>query len=245
MKVSCLPFLVLALVGMIAVLDGTGDAAAAAGRGRLLAGGAAAPAMAAAACDSMFCGESFKISLSLVIMCTVIVIFSICMEKFVMEPMKEEEDENMKPIVNTMFSELTLLGFVGLFMFIVEKLDLLSGPSYRIFQDKEMMAELFEDVHMIVFLVMVLFLFNAFCLLRLGKSTVEMWKKANTRCIDEPDLIVAEYAKCLKEGTRIDEARLFRENECHWPAVSAIKQPLRACRWPAVSSIKQPLKACT
>ena len=111
----------------------------------------------------------------------------------------------MEPIVNTMFSELTLLGFVGLGMFIVEKLDLLSGPSYRIFHDKETLAELFEAIHMTLFLVMILFLFNAFCLLQMGKKTSKRWKEANVRAIDEKEEVIKEYAECLRQGKRIPE----------------------------------------
>ena len=129
-----------------------------------------------------------------------------------MDPLKEapEENPNLEPIVNTMFSELTLLGFVGLGMFIVEKLDLLSGPSYRIFHDKETLAELFEAIHMTLFLVMILFLFNAFCLLQMGKKTSKQWKKANVRAIDEKEEVIKEYAEYLRQGKRVPEDLEFQ-----------------------------------
>ena len=161
----------------------------------------------AAECTSDFCGEEFTTSLSIVVMVTFIIGFSVFMEQCVMDPLKEapEENPNLEPIVNTMFSELTLLGFVGLGMFIVEKLDLLSGPSYRIFHDKETLAELFEAIHMTLFLVMILFLFNAFCLLQMGKKTSKRWKHANVRAIDEKEEIIKEYAEYLRSGKRIPE----------------------------------------
>lgn len=157
--------------------------------------------------DSYFSGPDFTTSLSVVVLVTFIIVFSVCMEQFVMDPLKEapEENPNLEPIVNVMFSELTLLGFVGLGMFIVEKLDLLSDPSYRIFHDKETLAELFEAIHMTVFLVMVLFLFNAFCLLQMGKKTSKKWKEANVRAIDEKDEVIKEYAEYLRKGERIPE----------------------------------------
>ena len=129
-----------------------------------------------------------------------------------MDPLKEapEENPNLEPIVNTMFSELTLLGFVGLGMFIVEKLDLLSGPSYRIFHDKETLAELFEAIHMTLFLVMILFLFNAFCLLQMGKKTSKQWKEANVRAIDEKEEVIKEYAEYLRQGKRVPEDLEFQ-----------------------------------
>jgi len=154
---------------------------------------------------------AYKVSSSIVIMATVIVIFSVCMEKFIMEPLKDEEEENLKPIINTMFSELTLLGFVGLFMFIVEKLDLLSAPSYHIFRDKETLAELFEDVHMVVFLVMVLFLLNAFCLLKMGRATQKRWHEANLLCQGEnKQRVISDYADKLRDGKPIPEELDFR-----------------------------------
>ena len=162
-------------------------------------------------CDGDFCGPAFRTSLSIVVMVTFIIVFSVFMENCVMDPLKEapEENPNLEPIVNTMFSELTLLGFVGLGMFIVEKLDLLSGPSYRIFHDKETLAELFEAIHMTLFLVMILFLFNAFCLLQMGKRTSKKWKEANVRSIDEREEVIKEYAECLRQGKRVPEELEF------------------------------------
>lgn len=149
----------------------------------------------------------FKESLAIVIMTTIIVAFSIFMEQYVMDPLKEapKENVNLGPIVNTMFSELTLLGFVGLFMFVVEKLDLLSNPSYRVFHNKETMSVLFEDVHMVLFLVMILFLFNAFCLLTMGGRIASRWKRANVRAMDEREELVEEYASYIRNGSTVPE----------------------------------------
>jgi len=152
-----------------------------------------------------------KVTQSVVLMTTVIVIFSVCMEMFVMDPLKEEEEENLVPIINTMFSELTLLGFVGLFMFIVEKLDLLSAPSYHIFQDKETLGELFEDCHMVVFLVMILFLLNAFMLLKMGRKTMKRWHHANMEVQGEGrQRIIEEYADYLRKGQKVPDELDFK-----------------------------------
>jgi len=154
---------------------------------------------------------AYKVSSSIVLMATVIVIFSVCMEQFVMEPLKEEQDLNLQPIIQTMFSELTLLGFVGLFMFIVEKLDLLSAPSYHIFRDKEMLAEYFEDVHMVVFLVMVLFLLNSFALLKVGRATQKKWHHANVSCQGENrKLLIEEYSELLRTGQKVPKELDFK-----------------------------------
>ena len=56
----------------------------------------------------------------------------------------QDVEENLKPIVNALFSELTLLGFVGLFMFVVTKLQLFHGMSMRLFHEGDALSELFE-----------------------------------------------------------------------------------------------------
>eukprot|EP00939_MAST-03C_sp_MAST-3C-sp1_P003708 g3708.t1 len=129
------------------------------------------------------------------------------MEQFVMDPLKEapQKNPNLGPIVNTMFSELTLLGFVGLFMFIVAKFDLMSKMSYQLFRNEETMEELFEDVHMALFLVMILFLFNSFCLLKMGRKTGQQWKVANKRAMDEKEQVLNEYANLMRRGIRVPD----------------------------------------
>merc|ERR1711959_157963 len=75
-----------------------------------------------------------------------------------------------EPIVTSIFSELTVLGFLAMLCFLIVKFGL-SHVSLMVFGDeagtpeheenKEKLTEMLESIHMIIFLVMVIFIFEA------------------------------------------------------------------------------------
>jgi hypothetical protein len=90
-----------------------------------------------------------------------LVILSILFEKFTdwaKERVMERFEEAM-PVLSCLFKELSILGFLGLCAFGLEKSGALESLSEKYFDgDKEELPERFEDIHMALFLVMVLFL---------------------------------------------------------------------------------------
>ena len=65
------------------------------------------------------------------------------------EVLEETTSENMKPILASIFSELTLLGFIGLTIFLVFKQESIGVLSEHLFGDEEEMKEHSEAVHMV------------------------------------------------------------------------------------------------
>jgi len=110
---------------------------------------------------------------------TVLIILSSIFE-YMKEKLQESVSENMERVVEVLFSEMTVLGFLSLMTFVIGKVGLLELISEHIFADKEdgrgLLGELLEDVHFDLFLVMVIFIAQTVMLIMLGEQTEERWK---------------------------------------------------------------------
>lgn len=93
------------------------------------------------------------------------------------------------PFVNTVFSELTTLGFIGLLLFVITKLDFLSILSLRYLGEKEKLQETIEILHMGLFLFIVIFLVLCCTLLKLGVRVQNEWREFERGAEDEPSVI--------------------------------------------------------
>mmetsp|Transcript_30478 Transcript_30478/g.98241 ORF Transcript_30478/g.98241 Transcript_30478/m.98241 type:complete len:701 (+) Transcript_30478:82-2184(+) len=114
--------------------------------------------------------------MEVVIVCfiTFILTLSICFE-FGREYLKESTAEVFQPILTSLYSELTLLGFIGLLLFAIFKLDCLEELSVRLFGEPDAIQDLGEQVHMVLFLVMVVFLLQAVAMGRFGEAIQRKW----------------------------------------------------------------------
>lgn len=83
-----------------------------------------------------------------------------------------------RPIVTSLFQELTLLGFVGLFLFLVEQSGLLQTLSAAAFGEgwEGLLVVHFHQIHMILFLVMVVYLATVLLLMRVGLRLTRVWR---------------------------------------------------------------------
>ena len=89
--------------------------------------------------------------------------------------LKETTGEAFQPILESLYSELTLLGFIGLLMFTIFKLEILEELSKHLFGEGEEIKELGEQVHMVLFGVMALFLAQAVALAKFGEFIQRKW----------------------------------------------------------------------
>ena len=83
--------------------------------------------------------------------------------------------ENFKPVLKSLFGELTLLGFIGLSLFLIAKLDIVSKLSQELFDEETAIPEICESVHMALFLVMLIFLSSVILLIESGKQVAKKW----------------------------------------------------------------------
>merc|ERR1711959_798658 len=87
-----------------------------------------------------------------------------------------------EPIVTAIFSELTVLGFLALVTFLLGKfgLDHISLMVYGhkdVAEDKAKLGEILEQIHMVIFLVMVIFVFEALGMLYFAQSNAKRWQR--------------------------------------------------------------------
>lgn len=87
---------------------------------------------------------------------------------------------NFKPVLTSMFGELTLLGFVGLIMFCLGQTGALKAFSEELFEGEaeaaELLPEMCEVVHMALFLLMCLFLGMVIIWTKMAMGLQNEWK---------------------------------------------------------------------
>ena len=81
----------------------------------------------------------------------------------------------MRDVLTALFAELTVLGFIALYAFFMLQTGLLTVVSQKVYGESEHLLHLFETVHFSLFFVMVIFLFQAFILLRTLISVEDVW----------------------------------------------------------------------
>jgi hypothetical protein len=93
------------------------------------------------------------------------------------EHVEETADRNMKPIIRSLFGEMTVLGFLSIFTFCVTKLGVFEQLSIQLFgeQEEEALLETFEFVHYLLFFIMVFFVCLVLLLVAEAKIIKERW----------------------------------------------------------------------
>ena len=84
--------------------------------------------------------------------------------EYTKEGVEEAADEDSEPIIESLFEEMTVLGFLSVFTFVLGNLKPFTQLSVALFDEAETLMEVLEFVHykllfdMIVFVVQVMFL---------------------------------------------------------------------------------------
>jgi len=112
-------------------------------------------------------------SMQILALVTGVVAASIFFEKLKDYIEESVESEELKPIVRHLFGELTVLGFIGLVIFILDKTGI----------PKEW-TEKTEQIHMVIFVVSLVFLTAVMILVRMGKTMAKYWRDAEDVIID-------------------------------------------------------------
>uniref|UniRef100_A0A7S4UUP5 EF-hand domain-containing protein n=1 Tax=Alexandrium monilatum TaxID=311494 RepID=A0A7S4UUP5_9DINO len=85
-------------------------------------------------------------------------------------------------ILDGLFKEVTCLGFIGLVLYLVHRFTIIDSLASHIFSPAELtdenpLFETFELVHMMIFLLLIVLLFQAAALLPLSHRIVERWRR--------------------------------------------------------------------
>ncbi|RLN68609.1 hypothetical protein BBJ29_009862, partial [Phytophthora kernoviae] len=136
--------------------------------------------------------DSGRVAVVAAVTISVLVAISILFE-ISTELLREHTDELNMPFVNTVFSELTTLGFIGLLLFVVTKLEVVAWLSRAALGGSSELQEIIEKLHMALFLFIVIFLVLCLGLLRLGMHVQHEWREFERSCADIPS-VLSEFA---------------------------------------------------
>ncbi|CAB9508822.1 Troponin C, isoform 1 [Seminavis robusta] len=143
---------------------------------------------------------------------TVIVLFlialTICFEE-IKESIEEAADREMMPVIEGLFGELTVLGFLSVCTFCVTKLGWFTLLSEKLFGDdeEEELLETFELVHYMLFFIMVFFGINVLVLVKDAEHMKRTWWIYNRACRD--DAYMAEMNAILASHSKSEEKTTF------------------------------------
>jgi len=104
-------------------------------------------------------------------------------EKWLRNELRLTGNEAAIEILNVLFKEITGLGFIGLLLFIATRSGTASALSAQIFRtpaleegSEDPLAETFEDVHIMIFMLMVVLLFQAAASLVITQQISKVWR---------------------------------------------------------------------
>mmetsp|Transcript_11262 Transcript_11262/g.15461 ORF Transcript_11262/g.15461 Transcript_11262/m.15461 type:complete len:812 (-) Transcript_11262:372-2807(-) len=145
-----------------------------------------------------------RIKLNIIVLTvTVLVIISQAFE-IGKEKLLEYTSEDMLPIIESLFGELTLLGFIGVSLFLVFQMKWIHNISEALYGEATAIDELGEAVHMVLFLVMVLFLMQALAMARMGEASRKKWLQWESRKTGHMSAIVEKSAIQFLEASWFD-----------------------------------------
>jgi len=126
--------------------------------------------------------------MSITVMCIILLLIGMTIAfEFMKEYLEESVDRSIRPIVASLFGELTVLGFLSIFTFLVTKLGLMDNLSIAIFgeheEEENILLETFEEVHYMLFFIMASFVFSVILLVKDAKRMENKWWSMNMVCM--------------------------------------------------------------
>jgi hypothetical protein len=131
-------------------------------------------------------GNPHMVATVLFFIMTFLALVTVMFEKGKEFLMEVVADRTTKPVVAGLFSELTVLGFLSLVTFVISQMDILNKLSGGIFGEgeerEEYLEELLEQIHFIIFAVMVIFIMQSMILLRNTRRQLSAWHHMQLIC---------------------------------------------------------------
>eukprot|EP00051_Salpingoeca_urceolata_P020875 m.318565 g.318565 ORF g.318565 m.318565 type:complete len:725 (+) comp19699_c0_seq4:10384-12558(+) len=159
----------------------------------------------------------------ILIIASIVIAMTIVFE-FLKDLLMESVAETLEPIIEHLFGELTILGFIGLVVFVIVKAKALQPLSERLFgeEEEDALTELIEDVHMVVFLVAIIFLIEVVLLVKLSSISEKHWKILEEDATSSGSLLKAakHYGHQLAHSSRFS-------HWWPWSSVSAARCELQ------------------
>lgn len=119
-------------------------------------------------------GEDATESIVVLVIVLLLIAMTIIFE-LAKEHVEEHADKNMKRIIEKLFGEMTVLGFLSICTFCITKSGYFSIVSAKIYGDQHELLELFEQIHFAIFAIMVFFVLQVLVLVREAMDTESRW----------------------------------------------------------------------
>lgn len=143
------------------------------------------------------------------IVCIIIllILMTISFEE-IKEHIEESADKTMRPIIESLFGEMTILGFLSVFTFVLVQSGVFEKLSIALFghEEEELLVEIFEEVHYALFFIMIIFVSQVLILVSQGKASQRQWKKMERNC---KDAAYIDKIKINPEGKEDEDQILF------------------------------------
>jgi hypothetical protein len=133
-------------------------------------------------------GESKK-ELDLTVMVCIVILLILLTVVFeaIKEFLEEAVNDDMKIILEKLFGELTVLGFLAMVTFIITTTGYFSILSKRLFGENEELLEYFESVHFSIFFIMIFFVCQVLVLVKEAAQTEKEWTALDRLCRLHPE----------------------------------------------------------
>jgi len=98
--------------------------------------------------------------------------------------LKHSGKQDMMCMVDTVFKEITVLGFIGLFVYVMTHTGAVTNMAVWLLgkhAEGDALSESFENVHMVIFSVMMVFIFQALVLMVKAHQMAERWSAWENR----------------------------------------------------------------
>lgn len=152
--------------------------------------------------------EKFNIAIETTgVIVLVLIILTIAFEK-IRDAIEESATRSFKPIIKSLFGEVTVLGFLSLFTFLLTRFGVFEALSMIVFGEdeeeeieaEEELKELFESVHYNLFFVMVLFVLQVLHILKESMKTEAEWLQLDYASRDEE--YIEHVTSVAKDGEK-------------------------------------------
>ncbi|GAB5361444.1 hypothetical protein AAMO2058_000713700 [Amorphochlora amoebiformis] len=165
----------------------------------------------------------FERASTCLVIISVLMVISISWEHL-QDFLDESSGPEFKPVLNALFEELTLTGFLGLTMTAIQSTNLMGDLSMYFFGEEEVVEELYERIHLTIFGVTVSYLSVVVGIMFMAKRERLRMIHAEMNCVNNPEKVVREYYEWRKEymvkGWRISPWPLFpadnKQYDYHW-----------------------------
>jgi hypothetical protein len=128
-----------------------------------------------------------ELDITVMVWIVVLLIFLTVAFEAIKEFLEEEVNDDMKVILEKLFGELTVLGFLAMVTFIITTTGYFSILSKYLFGEKEELLEYFELIHFSIFFIMIFFVGQVIVLVNAAAKIEKEWTALDRLCRINPE----------------------------------------------------------